>query len=102
MLIARVYATLAAEADRAAVFPELEAEYRRTESALCRLTGQKDLLDEAPWLQRSIRVRNPSRQCARTGMAPSKPLAQWPAAIRNRRNTRRAVVRFLAAAHPHV
>ena len=59
MLIARVYATLAAEPDRAAVFPELEAEYRRTESALCRLTGQKDLLDEAPWLKRSIRVRNP-------------------------------------------
>jgi phosphoenolpyruvate carboxylase len=59
MLIARVYATLAAGADRAAVFPELEAEYRRTESALCRLTGQKDLLDEAPWLKRSIRVRNP-------------------------------------------
>ena len=58
-LIARVYATLAAKPDRAAVFPELEAEYRRTESALCRLTGQKDLLDEAPWLQRSIRVRNP-------------------------------------------
>ena len=27
--------------------------------ALCRLTGQRDLLDEAPWLQRSIRVRNP-------------------------------------------
>ena len=59
MLIARVYATLATEPDRAAVFPLLEAEYRRTETALCRLTGQKDLLDEAPWLQRSIRVRNP-------------------------------------------
>ncbi len=59
MLIARVYATLAAEPDRAAIFPELEREYRRTESALCRLTGQKDLLDEAPWLKRSIRVRNP-------------------------------------------
>ena len=48
-----------AEADRAAVFPLLEAEYRRTEAALCRLTGQHDLLDESPWLQRSIRVRNP-------------------------------------------
>jgi phosphoenolpyruvate carboxylase len=59
MLIARVYATLAAEPDRAVVFPEIEAEYRRTEAALCRLTGQKDLLDEAPWLKRSIRVRNP-------------------------------------------
>ena len=59
MLIARVYATLAAEPDRRAVFPQIEAEYRRTESALCRLTGQEDLLDNAPWLQRSIRVRNP-------------------------------------------
>ena len=41
------------------MFPEIEAEYRRTEAALCRVTGQKDLLDEAPWLKRSIRVRNP-------------------------------------------
>ena len=59
LLIARVYATLASESDRRAVFPLLEAEYRRTESALCRLTGQHDLLDDSPWLQRSIRVRNP-------------------------------------------
>jgi phosphoenolpyruvate carboxylase len=59
MLIARVYATLAAPAVREAVFPRLREEYRLTEAALCRLTGQRDLLDEAPWLQRSIRVRNP-------------------------------------------
>jgi len=59
MLIARVYATLAAPADREAVFPRLAEEYRRTEAALARLTGQADLLDAAPWLQRSIRVRNP-------------------------------------------
>jgi phosphoenolpyruvate carboxylase len=59
MLIARVYATLAGPDDRAAVFPRLFEEYRRTEAALGRLTGQRDLLDEAPWLQRSIRVRNP-------------------------------------------
>ena len=59
MLIAAVYATLADPADREAVFPRLDAEYRRTEAAICRLTGQRDLLDEAPWLQRSIRVRNP-------------------------------------------
>ncbi len=39
--------------------PALAGEFRRTERALCRLTGQRDLLDEAPWLQRSIRVRNP-------------------------------------------
>jgi phosphoenolpyruvate carboxylase len=59
LLIARVYATLAAAADCAAIHPLLEAEYRRTEAALCQLTGQRDLLDDAPWLQRSIRVRNP-------------------------------------------
>jgi phosphoenolpyruvate carboxylase len=58
-LIAAVYAMLADPADREAVFPRLEAEYRRTEAAICRLTGQRDLLDAAPWLQRSIRVRNP-------------------------------------------
>jgi len=45
--------------NRDAVFPRLREEYRRTEAAICRLTGQRDLLDEAPWLQRSIRVRNP-------------------------------------------
>jgi phosphoenolpyruvate carboxylase len=59
MLIAAVYASLADPADREAVFPRIDEEYRRTEAALCRLTGQRDLLDEAPWLQRSIRVRNP-------------------------------------------
>jgi phosphoenolpyruvate carboxylase len=59
ILIAAVYATLADPADREAVFPRLDAEYRKTEAAICRLTGQHDLLDEAPWLQRSIRVRNP-------------------------------------------
>jgi phosphoenolpyruvate carboxylase len=58
-LIARVYAALASPADREAVFPRLAEEYERSERALCRLTGQRDLLDEAPWLQRSIRVRNP-------------------------------------------
>jgi phosphoenolpyruvate carboxylase len=58
-LIAAVYASLAAPADREAVFPRLADEYRRTRVAICRLTGQADLLDEAPWLQRSIRVRNP-------------------------------------------
>jgi len=35
-------------------------------------------------------------------MAPSNPLAHLPSAIRNRRNIRSAVVRFLAAAHPRV
>ncbi len=59
MLIARVYAGLADPADRERIFPQLVDEHRRTEAALCRLTGQRDLLDAAPWLKRSIRVRNP-------------------------------------------
>ncbi len=59
MLIARVYATLAGAEDREAVFPRIECEFRKSEAALRRLTGQRDLLDASPWLQRSIRVRNP-------------------------------------------
>ena len=45
--------------NRDVVFPRLREECRRTEAAICRLTGQRDILDEAPWLLRSIRVRNP-------------------------------------------
>ncbi len=59
MLIAGVYASLAEPADREAVFTRIREEFGRTEAAICRLTGQRDLLDDAPWLQRSIRVRNP-------------------------------------------
>jgi phosphoenolpyruvate carboxylase len=59
LLIAGVYAGLAEPGDREAVFPRLREEFTRTEGALCRITGQDDLLDKAPWLQRSIRVRNP-------------------------------------------
>jgi phosphoenolpyruvate carboxylase len=59
MLIAEVYAALAAPEDRAEVFPRLQTEFEKTEAALRRLTGQQELLDQEPWLQRSIRVRNP-------------------------------------------
>jgi phosphoenolpyruvate carboxylase len=59
MLIAEVYASLAEPADREAVFTRIRDEFARTELAICRLTGQRELLDDAPWLQHSIRVRNP-------------------------------------------
>jgi phosphoenolpyruvate carboxylase len=59
MLIAEVYSGLAGDALRTAVFPRLRAEHERATAALCRLTGQQDLLDHQPWLQRSIRMRNP-------------------------------------------
>ena len=59
MLIAELYAGLADSATRQAVFPVLRAEHERALRVLRRLTGQQELLDNAPWLQRSIRVRNP-------------------------------------------
>ncbi len=59
MLIASVYADLADEPTRSAIFPRLRHEYDNTEQSILRLTGQSDLLDNEPWLQRAIRVRNP-------------------------------------------
>jgi phosphoenolpyruvate carboxylase len=59
MTIAEVYAGLADEETRTAIFPAVLSEYRRTEDALLRVTGQHDLLDNETWLQRSIQLRNP-------------------------------------------
>jgi phosphoenolpyruvate carboxylase len=58
-LIAEVYAGLAEPGLRDAVFPALRAERDRAEAAVLRLTGQRDLLETAGWLRRSIQVRNP-------------------------------------------
>jgi phosphoenolpyruvate carboxylase len=58
-LVAELYASLADAESRAEVAPKLRAEYDRTEAAIVRLTGQRDLLDAEPWLQRAIRLRNP-------------------------------------------
>ncbi len=57
--VAGLYASLADPDTREAVLPVLTAEFERTERAILRLTGQTDLLDGEPWLQRAIRVRNP-------------------------------------------
>ena len=59
MIIATLYATLADEGTRAAIFEPIRAEYERTERMILRVTGYRDLLDNEPWLQRSIRLRNP-------------------------------------------
>jgi phosphoenolpyruvate carboxylase len=59
MLIAEVYAGLARPQTRDAVWPAIRDEHERTVRAVLRLTGQSELLEDAPWLQRSIRVRNP-------------------------------------------
>ncbi len=42
-----------------AVFPAILHEFRRTEASILKLTGQADLLDNEPWLRRSIQLRNP-------------------------------------------
>ena len=54
-----LYARLADCDTCAAVYPALADEFRRSEAALLRITGQSDLLDNEPWLQRTIRLRNP-------------------------------------------
>jgi len=59
MRIAEVYAGLADPRAREQVFPAIRAEHERTVRAILRLTAQQELLEHAPWLQRSIRVRNP-------------------------------------------
>jgi phosphoenolpyruvate carboxylase len=58
--IAQLYAQLVTdEALRSEIFGEIEAEYRRTVAGVLLITGQKAILDNAPVLQRSIRLRNP-------------------------------------------
>lgn len=57
--IAAAYADLATPETREAIFPRLCLEYRYTEQTILAVTGQSDLLDNEPWLQRSIRLRNP-------------------------------------------
>lgn len=59
MGIAEVYSALAEEDVRRAIFPAILEEFRRTEACILKLTGQADLLENEPWLQRSIQLRNP-------------------------------------------
>ena len=58
MDIARRYAALAGEVGDA-LFPALEAEYRRTCELVCEVHGCAELLDRDPPLQRTLRLRAP-------------------------------------------
>jgi phosphoenolpyruvate carboxylase len=58
MGIARRYAALAGDVGRA-LFPALEAEYRRTCELVCRIHDCDELLDRDPALQRTLRLRAP-------------------------------------------
>ncbi|MFQ5400139.1 MAG: phosphoenolpyruvate carboxylase [Anaerolineae bacterium] len=60
MGIARLYAGLVEdESVRETIFGEIERAFRQTCDAILQLTGQHQLLGNAPVLQRSIRRRNP-------------------------------------------
>jgi phosphoenolpyruvate carboxylase len=57
--IASLYASLAEEAIRHDIFPDIEAEFERSLHAVLAVTGATELLEKEEWLQRSIRLRNP-------------------------------------------
>jgi phosphoenolpyruvate carboxylase len=58
--IARLYADLVADAGiRDRVFSQIAAEFQRTCRWILLVTGQREILDNEPILQRSIRRRNP-------------------------------------------
>jgi phosphoenolpyruvate carboxylase len=60
MHIARHYAQLVDdEVLRQRLSTEIEQEYERTKRLVIQVTGGKELLDNAPVLQRSISLRNP-------------------------------------------
>ncbi len=60
MGIARRYANLVEdEAVRTKIFGEIERSFARTVNWILRVTGQRELLDNEPVLQRSVRQRNP-------------------------------------------
>ncbi len=60
MGIAAYYATLVEdEALRATIFENLRAEHERARVHICQIIGERNLLDHAPVMQRSIERRNP-------------------------------------------
>jgi phosphoenolpyruvate carboxylase len=60
MGIARLHSELVEDAEtRRTVWGLISKEYSRTVEAVLFLTGQEELLDDVPWLKRSIEVRNP-------------------------------------------
>lgn len=59
MEIASLYAELAAAEDADVIFADIKAEFELSKTMLLKVTGTENVLDTEPWLQRSIRVRNP-------------------------------------------
>ena len=60
MGIARVHSRMVRDPEvREEIWGRIAAEYDRTRNGVLELTGHEALLDNTPWLQRSIAVRNP-------------------------------------------
>ena len=59
MHIAMLYADLTDADTRKTIFEDILEEFARTEKIILAITGQSELLDNEPWLQRSIKLRNP-------------------------------------------
>ena len=59
MEIASLYAELADKGDADVIFSDIKEEFELSEKMLLQVTGAQKILDTEPWLQRSIRVRNP-------------------------------------------
>ena len=59
MEIASLYAELADKEDADAIFASIKDEFELSKKMLLAVTGTEDILDTEPWLQRSIKVRNP-------------------------------------------
>ena len=60
MQIAGLYVELAADQAAARViFSQIRAEFDRTQAALLKINGRSALLENAPLIQRSVRLRNP-------------------------------------------
>ena len=59
MDIASLYAELADDHVRTAIYDDIRQEYERTRLALLAITQAESLLQDDVWLRRSIRVRNP-------------------------------------------
>ncbi|MHA0858097.1 phosphoenolpyruvate carboxylase [Paenibacillus sp. CMAA1364] len=60
LLIAKEYADMTKEVSyRERIFGLIEEEYKLTTDLILKITGQKELLDNVPVIQESIRLRNP-------------------------------------------
>ncbi len=57
--IARLYSKLANRETGREIFEDIHREYQLTRTRILEVTGEEELLDTEPWLQHSIRMRNP-------------------------------------------